>query len=194
VTLEAAHDKLLAVDIDRLPAQLRAVLMNQPLFSVPLKAAGNGFEPERWPAAMPAEAPEDLFGKPGIKSWRDCGSLRPIFRGMPLRPVVEQLLSQPTAPQRIVAKAWLDGGTPLMLHLYRYRDFSQVSEVHWQVDPRAGRAGRVVAAPDFARRRDGLPAGRYDPARGDQSRPHAAGSAPVDRGLSRERSVPTWEV
>lgn len=139
MTLEAAHDKLLAVDIDRLPPQLRAVLLNQPLFSVPLKAAGNGFAPERWPSAMPTEAPEDLFGKLGIKSWRDGGSLRPIFRGMPLRPVVEHLLSQPTAPQRTVAKAWLDSGTPLMLHLYRYRDFSQVSEVRWQVDPRGVR-------------------------------------------------------
>lgn len=136
MTLAAAHDKLLAVDIDRLPPALRAALLNQPLFSIPLKAAGNGFEPESWPAAMPAQAPQDLFGKLGIKSWRDGGSLRPLFRGMPLRPVVERLLSQPTTAQRIVARAWLDSGTPLKLHLYAYRDFSQVSEVRWQVDAR----------------------------------------------------------
>ena len=136
MTLETAHDKLLAVDIDRLPPALRAALLNQPLFSIPLKAAGNGFEPERWPAAMPAEAPHDLFGKLGIKSWRDGGSLRPLFRGMPLRPVVERLLSQPTTAQRIVARTWLDSGTPLKLHLYAYRDFRQVSEVRWQVDAR----------------------------------------------------------
>jgi len=86
-----------------------------------------------------AEASRDLFGKLGIKSWRDGGSLRPIFQGMPLEPVVRRLLSQPTAAQRLVARAWLDSGTPLELHLYAYRDFSQVSEVRWQVDPRGVR-------------------------------------------------------
>jgi hypothetical protein len=136
MTLSSAHDKLLAVDIDRLPPPLRAALLNQPLFSIPLKAAGDGFEPAQWPAALPAEAPEDLFGKLGIKSWRDGGSLRPIFRGMPLQPVVERMLSQPTAAQRMVARAWLDSGTPLKLHLFAYRDFSQISEVRWQVDAR----------------------------------------------------------
>lgn len=136
MTLAAAHDKLLAVDIDRLPPPLRAALLNQPLFSIPLKDAGNGFAPESWPAAMPAEAPQDLFGKLGIKSWRDGGSLRPLFQGMPLRPVVERLLSQPTTAQRVAARAWLGSGTPLKLHLYAYRDFSQVSEVRWQVDAR----------------------------------------------------------
>jgi hypothetical protein len=136
MSLNTAHDKLLAVDIDRLPPALRAALLNQPLFSIPLKAAGNGFEPANWPAALPADAPQDLFGKLGIKSWRAGGSLRPILRGMPLRPVVERLLSQPTTAQRIVAGAWLDSGTPLRLHLYAWRDFSQVSEVRWQVDAR----------------------------------------------------------
>lgn len=139
MSLNTAHDKLLAVDIDRLPPALRAALLNQPLFSIPLKATGNGFEPANWPAALPADAPQDLFGKLGIKSWRDGGSLRPIFRGMPLRPVVERLLSQPTTAQRIVAGAWLDSGTPLRLHLYAWRDFSQVSEVRWQVDARGVR-------------------------------------------------------
>jgi len=139
MTLETAHDKLLAVDIDRLPPALRAALLNQPMFSIPVKAAGSGFEPAQWPAALPAEAPRDLFGKLGIKSWRDGGSLRPIFQGMPLEPVVRRLLSQPTPAQRHVARAWLDSGTPLKLHLYAYRDFSQVSEVRWQVDPRGVR-------------------------------------------------------
>jgi len=139
MTLQTAHDKLLAVDIDRLPPPLRAALLNQPVFSIPVKAAANAFEPAQWPAALPAEAPRDLFGKLGIKSWRDGGSLRPIFQGMPLEPVVRRLLSQPTAAQRLVARAWLDSGTPLELHLYAYRDFSQVSEVRWQVDPRGVR-------------------------------------------------------
>ena len=136
MTLATAHDKLLAVDIDRLSPPLRAALLNQPLFSIPLKAAGNGFEPENWPAAMPADAPQDLFGKLGIKSWRDGGSLRPLYQGMPLRPLVERLLSQPTRAQRVAARAWLETGTPLTLHLFPYRDFSQVSEVRWQVDAR----------------------------------------------------------
>jgi len=45
MTLQTAHDKLLAVDIDRLPPPLRAALLNQPVFSIPVKAAGNAFEP-----------------------------------------------------------------------------------------------------------------------------------------------------
>lgn len=134
--LASAHDKLLAVDIDRLPPPLRAALLNQPLFSIPVKPSGAGFEPARWAAELPVEAPRDLFGKLGIKSWRDGGSLRPIFRGMPLRPVVERLLGQPSGAQRVAAGAWLDSGTPLLLHLYAYRDFSQISEVRWQVDAR----------------------------------------------------------
>lgn len=134
--LQSAFDKLLALDIDRLPAPLRAASLNQPLFSIPVQAAGDGFAPERWPADLPAEAPVDLFGKLGIKSWRDGGSLSPIFRGGELRPMVEYLLSQPTAAQRTVARAWLETDTPLMLHLYRFHDFSQISEVRWQTDPR----------------------------------------------------------
>jgi hypothetical protein len=137
--LASAHDKLLAVDIDRLPPPLRAALLNQPLFSIPVEPAGAAFEPARWAAELPVEAPQDLFGKLGIKSWRDGGSLRPIFRGMPLRPVVERLLGQPTGAQRLAARAWLDSGTPLLLHLYAYRDFSQISEVRWQVDARGVR-------------------------------------------------------
>lgn len=139
MTLEKAHDKLLAVDIDRLPPPLRAALLNQPLFSIPLRPAGSGFEPAAWPATLPVEAPQDLFGKLGIKSWRDGGSLRPIFQGMPLRTMAERLLAQPTSAQRTVARAWLDTGTPLKLHLYAYRDFSQISEVRWQVDARGVR-------------------------------------------------------
>ena len=134
MTLQTAHDKLLAVDIDRLPPPLRAALLNQPVFSIPVKAAGNAFEPAQWPAALPAEAPRDLFGKLGIKSWRDGGSLRPIFRAMPLRAVVDRLLSQPTSAQRVAARAWLDTGTQLKLHLFAYIDFTHVSEVRWQVD------------------------------------------------------------
>jgi hypothetical protein len=155
MTLATAHDKLLAVDIDRLPPPLRVALLNQPLFSIPLKAVGDGFEPASWPGMLPEQAPQDLFCKLGIKSWRDGGSLRPVWRGMPLRPVVERLLSQPTPAQRTVARAWLDSGTPLKLHLYPYRDFSQVSEVRWQVDARGvqfisacqrGRSGELLGA------------------------------------------------
>lgn len=136
MTLQTAYDKLLAVDIDRLPPPLRAALLNQPLFSIPLEAAGEGFGPAQWTVTLPGEAPQDLFGKLGIKSWRDGGSLRPILRGMPLEPVVRRLLSQPTPAQRTVARAWLQSGTPLKLHLYAYRDFGQVSEVRWLIDAR----------------------------------------------------------
>jgi len=45
--LQSAFDKLLALDIDRLPPPLRAASLNQPVFSVPVQAAGDGFEPER---------------------------------------------------------------------------------------------------------------------------------------------------
>jgi len=137
--LKTAQAKLLALDVERLPPPLQAASLNQPVFSIEVKAVGGAFEVERWPAAMPAEAPRDLFGKLGIKSWRDGGSLRPIFRAMPLRAVVDRLLSQPTAAQRVAARAWLDTGTPLKLHLFPYIDFTHVSEVRWQVDARGVR-------------------------------------------------------
>ena len=136
MTLETAHFKMLAVDVERLPPPLQGALLNRPLFAIEVKAAGGVFEVAHWPAMLPADAPQDLFGKLGIKSWRDGGSLRPIFRGMPLRPVVDRLLSQPTRAQRIVAQAWLDSGSPLKLHLFPHVDFTHVSEVRWQVDAR----------------------------------------------------------
>ena len=136
MTLETAHFKMLAVDVERLPPPLQGALLNRPLFAIEVKAAGDVFEVAHWPVTMPAETPQDMFGKLGIKSWRDGGSLRPIFRGTPLRPVVDRLLSQPTRAQRIVAQAWLDSGTPLKLHLFPYVDFTHVSEVRWQVDAR----------------------------------------------------------
>jgi len=132
--LKTAQAKLLALDVERLPPPLQAASLNRPVFSIEVKAVGGAFEVERWPAAMPAEAPRDLFGKLGIKSWRDGGSLRPIFRAMPLRAVVDRLLSQPTSAQRVAARAWLDTGTQLKLHLFAYIVFTHVSEVRWQVD------------------------------------------------------------
>ena len=38
-----------------------------------------------------------------------------------------------------MARAWLETGTPLKLYLYRFHDFSQISEVRWQTDPRGVR-------------------------------------------------------
>lgn len=131
----AAQAKLLRLDPARLPpAILPALLVAQPMFSVPLKSAGEaGFEPVSW-QGLPDEAPRDLFAKLGIKSWRESGSVRLIARAMPLRPVLGHLLAHPTAAQRAVARAWLDSGTPLHLHLYPAVDFSDISEARWLVN------------------------------------------------------------
>lgn len=84
---------------------------------------------------MPDTAPRGLFPKLAIKSWRDGGSLGGIAAGMPIRPVVEHLLSHPTRPQRVVAKAWARAGAPLELLLFPFLDFSDGSETRWLAGP-----------------------------------------------------------
>jgi len=154
VTLRTAQGKLMALDLDRLPAPVRAVMFNQPMFTIPVHASGSGFDADSW-AALPADAPCDLFCKLGIKSWRDGGSLRPIARGLPLRQSVSKLLAEPTSTQRKVAKAWLDTGTPLAAHLFAYVDFADISETRWLAGPReirflsACQRGRSAGALDF---------------------------------------------
>ena len=135
MTLRTAQEKLLALDLDRLPPPVRAAMFNQPMFSIPVHASGSGFDADSW-AALPADAPRDLFCKLGIKSWRDGGSLRPIARGLPLRPAVAKLLAEPTPAQRKVAKAWLETDTPLAAHLFAYVDFADISETRWLAGPR----------------------------------------------------------
>jgi len=44
------------------------------------------------------------------------------------------LLKQPTQPQRLAARAWLEANLPLRLHLSPYVDFSEVSEVRFLAD------------------------------------------------------------
>jgi hypothetical protein len=77
--------------------------------------------------------------KLAIKSWRDSGSLQIVAAGVPLRPAIEHLLKRPTPAQRTVARAWLDTGTPLLLHLLPYRSFTDISEVRWLTSPRETR-------------------------------------------------------
>ena len=55
---------------------------------------------------------------------------------MNIREVVERLLKQPTAPQRLAARAWLQADLPLRLHLSPYVDYSEVSEVRFLANPR----------------------------------------------------------
>jgi hypothetical protein len=134
VNLDVAYEKLVAVDPLTLPPAIRSAMLAPPLFVVPLRASAAGFEAESW-VGVPEIAPRNLFPKLAIKSWRDGGSLQLIARGMPLRPVVEQLLSHPTAPQQAIARAWEHQGLPLKLYLFPFVDFSDVSEARWLAEP-----------------------------------------------------------
>ena len=134
--LESAHEQLLALDLARLPPAVRATFVVQPLLSVPIEADGEGFKVVSW-ASLPAAAPRALFAKLGVKSWRDGGSLRVMYAGVPMRPALESMLAAPTRAQRLAARAWLDNDVPLELHLFPYVDFTDISESRWLVDPRA---------------------------------------------------------
>jgi hypothetical protein len=134
VSLETARDKLLALDPKRLPPALDALMLVRPYAHATVQPGGSGFVVKRW-GAVPKEAVRDTVCKLGIKSWRDSGGLRPIYQGAPLRRGIELLLGEPTTAQRTLARAWLDTGTPLAVHLLPYVDFRDISETRWLVGP-----------------------------------------------------------
>lgn len=134
MSLHTADAKLLALDPLKLPQGVRELLLEQPLLSPRVVPDGRAFAVD--PAeALPAQAPQYLFCKLGIKSWRDSGSLCLIPAGMPLRAALQGLLAQPTAAQLTVAGAWRRAGVPLALHVFAYRSFADISEARWLLAP-----------------------------------------------------------
>ena len=135
MSLEEAHRKLLAVDPARLPPACRNVMLARPVHALPLDGA---LQVKDW-TGVDEIATQDFFPKLGIKSWRDGGSSCVIASGMPLRPVIESILANPTWQQRTLAGAWTDSGTPLHLYLYPFVDCTDVTESRWLAGPRGSR-------------------------------------------------------
>ncbi|HEX7686451.1 MAG TPA: hypothetical protein VF453_02035 [Burkholderiaceae bacterium] len=128
MSLENAYRKLLAVDPGNLPSECRQLMFVQPAHVLPVSP---DLQIVTWAALREAAAAHDLFPKLGIKSWRDSGSSRLIARGMPMRPVIEAILSIPTWQQRTLMTAWTVTGAQLNLYLYPFVDFTDISESRW---------------------------------------------------------------
>jgi len=131
VSLDSAYEKIRAVDPAALPEPVRQLLVALPTLQLVLQP---DLAVKDW-ATLPEEAPYNLFPKLGIKSWRDGGSVRPIARGMPLRPIVQGLLRSTTPQQRAVLGAWRAASLPVTLYFYPVVDFSDVTEVRWLARP-----------------------------------------------------------
>ena len=128
------YEKLRALEFDKLPKSIQGVYLAPPVISAPVEPDGNGFKLIS-PAELDRPAPEALVPKLGIKSWRDSGRLGVIYHGVNMRFMAGILLKQPTEPQRLAARAWLEPNLPLRFHLSPYVDFSEVSEVRYLADP-----------------------------------------------------------
>ncbi len=133
--MNEVFDKLLAVEFGNLPAPVQAAHLVKPLMSLPVHTAGAGFE-LLLTAELERPAPVTLMPKLAIKGWRDAGTLGLIYEGVTMLKVARLLLSRPTPPQRTVARAWLQTGNPLHLHLLPYVDFSEISEARYLVNSR----------------------------------------------------------
>lgn len=124
------YEKLQSVTFDRLPEPIQKVYLTPPVISTAVEPEGNVFKLTT-PLLLDHPANRALVPKLGIKSWRDSGSLGVIYEGVNIRTVAERLLQNPTQPQLTIARAWIDGHSPLQLHLSPYVDFSQVTEVRF---------------------------------------------------------------
>jgi hypothetical protein len=82
-----------------------------------------------------------LVAKLGAKSWRDGGSLRVINEGRPIASELANLLASLTSHQARYLDCIRPHVAQIELSLFRYVDFSRISEARWQV--RAGRAWRT---------------------------------------------------
>ncbi|MBF6650411.1 hypothetical protein, partial [Methylobacter sp. BlB1] len=108
------YEKLQSVAFERLPEPIQKVYLTAPVLSAIVEAEGSGFKLAT-PSLLDRPANQALVPKLGIKSWRDSGSLGVIYEGVNIRTVIERLLQSPTQPQRTIAQAWIETGTPLKL-------------------------------------------------------------------------------
>ncbi|MGR4862754.1 hypothetical protein [Caulobacter sp. LARHSG274] len=83
--------------------------------------------PRAWAAPFP------LFLKLGAKSWRDCGALRTISEQQGFLPSVEAMFSRLSNSQKRYLALVRSSHEQLDLTLFRYVDFSDVSEARWRV-------------------------------------------------------------
>ena len=128
--MENVHKKIRAVEFDRLPEDVQKAFPNPPLYSEPVWHRKEGFRLLS-PDSLDHPAPQALFPKLGIKSWRDSGSLAIIYKEINIRSAAERILQIPTDAQLILAKAWINYLLPFRLHLFPYVDFSNVTEVRF---------------------------------------------------------------
>lgn len=128
-------EKIRAVEFDQLPIPVQMAHLTSPVLSVTVEPDSTAFHLVS-PISLERPAPEALVPKLGIKSWRDSGTLGVIYEGMNIRQVIDRLLLQPTMSQRLVSCAWTQASLPLRLHLLRYVDFSEISEVRFLINPR----------------------------------------------------------
>ena len=133
------YEKIRAVDYSNLPESIRQAMLSRPEIATPVHFTEKGFELAR-PVDLQMPASVDFMPKLGIKSWQTSGSLGLIYQGVNIHTVVDTLLSKPTHAQKIAAKAWAatelasQNSPVLNLYLYPYIDFSQVTEVRFQIN------------------------------------------------------------
>lgn len=115
--------------------------LQQPLYRMPVDIAGD----ERRLLDRPPRdraAPVPLFAKLGAKSWRGRGAAPIISEQRCLLAQIERMLDAPTDLQRrylALVRPWC---ARLDLILFRYLDFSDVSEARWRV----GRGGAQLSS------------------------------------------------
>lgn len=125
--MTSLHMRLRCTDILMWPAPIRSLAFEVPWLSVPLDTTSDTIALQG--DDLPEIAPFDLFPKLAIKSWQDSGRLRMIPADVPLRPMLERRLASPTVQQRAVLTGWTDAEVPPHLHLFAWRDMSQISEL-----------------------------------------------------------------
>lgn len=111
-------------------AAVAATLFQRPAFRFPLDIRN---DPPRLVAPPPADWRTGFaaFAKLGAKSWRDGGSLRIIPAEQPLVPAARRLLASLSGRQRRYLDEVRRHHGCLDLMVFRYVDFSDISEARW---------------------------------------------------------------
>lgn len=125
--MTSLNARLQCTDILMWPAPIRSLAFAVPWLSVPLDITTDTIALKS--DDLPEMVPFDLFPKLAIKSWQESGRLRMIPAEVPLRPMLEARLASPTVQQRAVLNGWSDAEVPPHLHLFAWRDMSQISEM-----------------------------------------------------------------
>lgn len=124
--------RLRSTDVLNWPKPVRESAWQMPWRSLALRT-GPASGPLQLIDDCPELAPIDLFPKLAIKSWQESGRLRFIPADQLLHPAVVARLASPTGQQIAVLRAWRDYDAIAHLHLFEWRDMTNVSELrcHW---------------------------------------------------------------